>query len=87
MRRSIGCVFTVGLLLVCGSVRASGGCPGDLDGDGIIGLADLSTLLAAYDTCDGDPFYNPVADLDGDDCVTLPDLALWVTSARPDLMK
>jgi hypothetical protein len=50
-------------------------CVGDLDGDGDVDLSDLAILLAAYDTCDGDPFYNPDADLDDSGCVDLADLA------------
>ena len=53
-----------------------GPCFGDLDGDGVVGLGDLSILLAAYETCEGDPFYNPVADLDDSACIDLGDLAL-----------
>ena len=49
--------------------------PGDVDGDGDVDLADLAALLAAYDTCVGDPGYNPDADLDEDGCVDLSDLA------------
>jgi hypothetical protein len=40
-----------------------------------VDLADLAILLAAYDTCDGDPFYDPAADLDDSGCVDLADLA------------
>jgi hypothetical protein len=50
-------------------------CPGDLDFDYDIDLADLAVLLAAYDTCVGDTFYNPVADLDDSGCVDLADLS------------
>jgi hypothetical protein len=49
--------------------------PGDVDEDGDVDLADLAALLAAYDTCAGDPGYNPDADLDQDGCVDLSDLA------------
>jgi hypothetical protein len=48
---------------------------GDIDGDGDVDLADLATLLAAYESCAGDPGYNPAADLDGSGCVDLADLA------------
>jgi probable HAF family extracellular repeat protein len=48
---------------------------GDVDGDGDVDLADLAALLAAYDTCEGDPAYNPEADLDESGCVDLADLA------------
>jgi len=49
---------------------------GDVDADGDVDLSDLATLLAAYNTCAGDPTYNPAADFDGDGCVGLADLAV-----------
>jgi hypothetical protein len=54
--------------------------PGDVDADGDVDLADLATLLAAYDTCAGDPGYNPAADLDDDGCVELSDLAMLLAN-------
>jgi len=50
-------------------------CVGDIDGDRIVDLADLSLLLASYGLCAGDPGFSGAADLDGDGCVTLADLA------------
>jgi hypothetical protein len=58
---------------------ASGGCPGDVDGDGDVDLADLARLLAAYGTSAGDPGYDPAADLDGDGDVDLADLAILLS--------
>lgn len=49
--------------------------PGDVNGDGSVDLADLSLLLEAFGTCDGDPGYNPAADFDGNGCVDLGDLS------------
>ncbi|MHC4092566.1 MAG: hypothetical protein ACYSVY_20220, partial [Planctomycetota bacterium] len=69
----------VGLLMAPATARADRGCLGDLDGDGVVGLGDLAILLAAYDTCTGDPFYDPVADLDESGCVDLTDLALLLS--------
>jgi alpha-tubulin suppressor-like RCC1 family protein len=68
---------------VCGAVGsypafvtvAGGGPPGDIDGDGHVGLADLSLLLTAFGACVGSPTYNPAADFDGDGCLGLSDLA------------
>jgi len=40
-----------------------------------VDLNDLAALLAAYNTCVGDPGYNPAADLDGNGCVDLSDLS------------
>lgn len=54
----------------------TGGCNGgDVDFDGDVDLADLAALLAAYGCCEGDPDYNPHADLNDDGCVDLADLA------------
>ena len=48
-------------------------CPGDLDGDGGVGLSDLATLLSNFGTPAG---ANPEdGDLDGDGDVDLSDLA------------
>jgi hypothetical protein len=48
---------------------------GDLDGDGAVGLFDLTTLPFSFGTCAVDAKYNRYADLDGDECVTVQDLA------------
>ncbi|UCG86752.1 MAG: hypothetical protein JSW71_23130, partial [Gemmatimonadota bacterium] len=51
-------------------------CIGDINHDGLVEHADLGILLAAWDTCEGDEYYNPDADLDGDDCVLHSDLGI-----------
>ena len=56
-------------------VLSAGACPGDIDGDGQVGLADLATLLAAFGTSAGQPGFDPAADLDGDGTVGLADLS------------
>lgn len=48
---------------------------GDVNRDGDVDIADLATLLAAYNACTGDPDYNAAADLDDSGCVNLSDLA------------
>ena len=50
---------------------------GDLDGNCTVNLNDLAALLSAYNSCPGDPLYNPAANLtdDGNSCIRLPDLA------------
>ncbi len=48
----------------------SGPCPGDLDGDGVVGAGDLAIVLGSW----GGP--NPAADLNGDGIVNAGDLAL-----------
>jgi hypothetical protein len=51
-----------------------GGLPGDLDGDGVVGGADLGLLLAAWGSAD------PDADLDGSGTVDGSDLGLLLAS-------
>lgn len=36
---------------------------GDINGDGVVGQEDLGILLAAFNTCEGDPNYNPAANI------------------------
>jgi hypothetical protein len=49
--------------------------PGDLDGDGLTGIADLLLLLGSWGPCDAPPDPCP-ADLDGDGAVGIGDLLL-----------
>ncbi|MCA9243132.1 MAG: choice-of-anchor B family protein [Phycisphaerales bacterium] len=49
-------------------------CPGDVSGNGAVGLEDVAGLLASFGLCDGDAGYLAAADLDGNDCVELADL-------------
>jgi len=54
-----------------------GGCLGDLDGDGAVGLGDLTILLSNFGTVGGvDP---DDGDLDNDDDVDLTDLTLMLS--------
>ena len=48
---------------------------GDLDADGDVDLTDLSTMLSAFGSCDGDPGFVPAADIDNSGCVDLSDLS------------
>jgi hypothetical protein len=59
------------------------GPAGDTDGDGDVDLADLATLLAAYDGCVGDSKYNAAADYDARGCVDLSDLAVLLANCEP----
>jgi hypothetical protein len=65
------------------TIEYEGGCKGDVDGDGSTCLSDLAALLAAFGTCEGDPGYNPDANLvrDGESerCIDLADLALLLS--------
>ena len=56
-------------------------CPGDLNGGGQVGQADLGLLLASYGLCPGDPGYVPAAGkLAGDPCVTQADLGVLLSN-------
>lgn len=54
----------------------SGDCPGDIDGDGVVGLSDLSALLTNF----GSSASGPDGDLDGDGDVDLGDLSALLTA-------
>lgn len=58
----------------------NGGIVNDFDEDGVVGLSDLSRLLAAFGACVGDPAYDPVVDTDGSGCVDLADLSSLLTN-------
>ncbi|MFN0137147.1 MAG: proprotein convertase P-domain-containing protein [Phycisphaerae bacterium] len=55
-------------------------CPGDVNGDGLVNLTDLSMLLAAFGSCRPDPAYNCRADFNNDNCVTLTDLSVLLAN-------
>ncbi len=55
------------------------GPPGDLDGDGSVGTADLLALLAAWGSCPGPPAACP-ADLDGNGSVGTSDLLILLAN-------
>lgn len=57
-----------------------GGIVGDIDGDGVVGAADLNLLLTGFNLCDGDPGFDAALDLSGDGCVGAPDLNLLLTN-------
>lgn len=50
--------------------------PGDIDGDGSVGLGDFMTLALSYGSRPGDPNWNPNVDIDGNGRVGLIDLTL-----------
>jgi nitrous oxidase accessory protein len=50
--------------------------PGDVNGDGVVDVMDLSIIGAAYGTFEGQPGYDPDADLNEDGIVDLRDLAV-----------
>lgn len=55
-------------------------CVGDLDGDGEIGIADLSVFLSSYGKCVADADFWPAADLDQRGCVDLSDLSILLAN-------
>ncbi len=59
-------------------------CPGDVDGDGFIGFADLNAVLSAFNTFDGQPSYNAAADFDDDGDVDFGDLNVVLSAFNTD---
>jgi len=55
------------------------GPPGDVDGDGMVGIADLLALLAAWGPCPAPPDECP-ADLDGDGAVGVTDFLILLAN-------
>ena len=53
-------------------------CPGDIDGDGVVSVVDLLTLLAAWGPNPGHP-----ADLDDDGNVGVTDLLILLSAWGP----
>src|SRR5262249_15173835 len=47
---------------------------GDLTHDCSTDLADLVVLLSSFGTCEPEPAFNPIADIDDSGCVDLSDL-------------
>lgn len=54
--------------------------PGDINGDGIVDLADLTALLAAFGSCTGDPNFLAAADFDASGCIDLGDLTFLLAN-------
>lgn len=52
---------------------------GDIDGNCLVDLADLSAQLEAFGTCAGDAGFNPAVDLDNDGCIGVADLSILLT--------
>ncbi|MFZ5521596.1 MAG: fibronectin type III domain-containing protein [Pseudomonadota bacterium] len=50
---------------------------GDIDGNGLINLADRDAQRAALGSCQGDARYQPLANFDADNCITQADYKLW----------
>ncbi|MFN5049345.1 fibronectin type III domain-containing protein [Roseateles sp.] len=50
---------------------------GDINGDGLINASDRDLQRAALGSCEGDTRYQPLANFDGDKCITQADYKLW----------
>jgi hypothetical protein len=50
----------------------------DLNSDGVLDLADFQVLRQAFGSCTGKANFNPVADLDGDNCITFKDFRIFL---------
>jgi hypothetical protein len=55
----------------------TGGCPGDLNGDGFRNVSDFTLFAAAYGSQLGDPNYSPAADMDGNGFINVSDFTLF----------
>jgi hypothetical protein len=60
------------------------GCPGDVNGDGTVDLADLAALLSAFGAATGDPEFNAAADFDANGSIDLSDLATLLSAFGQD---
>lgn len=58
----------------------AGTCEGDVNGDGFVLIDDLSALLGGFQTCSGNPMYDPAADFDNSGCIDLADLSAQLTN-------
>lgn len=67
-----------GLLFIDGPAPCPPACPADLNGDGVVNVGDLLTMLLAWGANPGHP-----ADLDGDGAVTVGDLLLLLAAWGP----
>lgn len=53
-------------------------CPGDMDGDRLVGFEDLTAMLSSFGLCEGDALFLAEADFDADGCVSLSDLSSFL---------
>lgn len=65
-------------IIVEGTFGGGPGVPGDLNGDGVVGAADLAILLASWGACPAEG--DCPADLNGDGTVGAADLAILLAS-------
>jgi hypothetical protein len=57
-------------------ITGSDSLPGDINGDGIIGITDVVIAAIAFGSKPGDPNWNPLADLNQDGTIKIQDLVI-----------
>ena len=72
----------VGILTVEEAVEI----PGDLDGNGIVDLADRALFLSVYGKCSTDAGFLSECDLDNDGCITTSDYHIWYVYYKNSLL-
>jgi hypothetical protein len=65
---------TANNIYVDGTVKVK--MQGDVNGDGVVDVWDISIVSTAYGTFEGEPEYNPVADINKDGVVDIMDLSM-----------
>ena len=60
--------------------------PGDLDGNGIVDLADRALFLSVYGKCSTDAGFLSECDLDNDGCITTSDYHIWYVYYKNSLL-
>lgn len=55
-------------------------CPGDVNGDLVVGLADLTALLSSFGSTLGQPLYNPATDFDSNGAIEIADLTFLLSN-------
>ena len=66
-----------------GTIELQPGIPGDLDGDGVVGILDFLALLAAWGPCPDPCPPSCPGDLDGDCVVGIVDFLTLLTNWTP----
>ncbi|MFQ6120659.1 MAG: hypothetical protein ACE5KE_12360, partial [Methanosarcinales archaeon] len=59
--------------------------PGDVDGDGIVGIGDFSIFAPSYGKVKGDTMYNANADLNEDEIIDVFDFGIFATHYGDDI--
>ena len=59
-------------------IYLKGSLPGDLNGDGTINIADFARVALGYGIQQGEPYYDPVADINKDGIVDMSDI--WIVA-------